>query len=80
MEPGKIRAAVRALGWSKATYLVCVVLLVRGVVTFEQGIMLILIALLIDCLPDKGELLPKAKSTSMPRRQGRLTGRDESGR
>lgn len=69
LEPNKIRAAVQALGWPKASYCVCLVLLVRGVVTFDQCLLLMLCALLFHLLPSRSGFLAKARSVPSERRR-----------
>jgi hypothetical protein len=50
-DPLKIRAAVLALGWPKASFCACLVLLFRGVVSFDQCLLLILCGALLHFLP-----------------------------
>jgi hypothetical protein len=50
-DPAKIRAAVLALGWPKASFCVCLVLLFRGIVTFDQCLLLIACGTLLHFLP-----------------------------
>ena len=69
LETNKIRAAVQALGWPKASYCVCLLLLFRGVVTFDQCLLLMLCALLFHLLPRRGDFLAKGKSVPSPRRR-----------
>jgi len=52
-DPAKIRAAVLALGWPKASFCACLVLLFRGVVTFDQCLLLIVCGTLLQFLPGR---------------------------
>lgn len=67
LEANKIRSAVLALGWPKASYCICVLLLVRGIVTFDQCLLLIFSALLFQRFPNrtsrKGRPKQGAKNT-----------------
>lgn len=53
LEADKVRAAVVALGWPIASYCVCVVLLVRGIVTFDQCLLLMFSAQLFQGVPNR---------------------------
>jgi hypothetical protein len=68
----KIRAVVLALGWPKASFCVCLFLLVRGVVTFDQCLLLILCGALVHFLPArKGP--DRARKQTMSRRVSKVT-------
>lgn len=47
----KIRSAVLTLGWPKAIYFACLLLLLRHAVNFDQCLILLLVAVGIDFLP-----------------------------
>jgi hypothetical protein len=66
-DPTKIRAVVLALGWPKASFCLSVVLLFRGVVTFDQCLLLIFCGALIHFLPPRKELAQPKKSAIAPR-------------
>ena len=51
LDSEKIRSAVLMLGWPKAIYFACLLLLLRHVVTFDQCLILLLLAVAIDFLP-----------------------------
>jgi hypothetical protein len=51
VEVEKIRSVVGALGWAKAAYSACLLLLVRHVITFEQFLVLLMLAVGIDFMP-----------------------------
>jgi len=69
LEPNKIRAAVQAFGWPKASYCGCLFLLLRGVVNFDQCLLLMLCAVLFDLLPSRSGFLAKTKSVPSPLRR-----------
>ena len=62
-DPPKIRAVVLALGWPKASFCVSLVLLVRGVVTFDQCLLLILCGALVHFLPAREKKMQARKAT-----------------
>jgi hypothetical protein len=73
-DPTKIRAVVLALGWPKASFCVSLLLLVRGVVTFDQCLLLILCGALVHFLPGrKGQ--EQVKKPTISRRASRVTKR-----
>jgi len=45
LDPRKLGSLVQTIGWPRAAFLVCVALLASHIVTFEQGIILLLVAL-----------------------------------
>lgn len=71
-DPTKIRAVVLALGWPKASFCVSLLLLVRGVVTFDQCLLLILCGALVHFLPARKGLVQAKKQTST-RRASKVT-------
>ena len=66
-DPPKIRAVVLALGWPKASFCVSLLLLVRGVVTFDQCLLLILCGALVHFLPARTGLVQARKPTKSHR-------------
>jgi hypothetical protein len=66
-DPPRIRALVLALGWPKASFCLSVVLLFRGVVTFDQCLLLIFCGALIHFLPPRKDAAPPKKSAIAPR-------------
>jgi hypothetical protein len=48
---GKLKALVIGLGWPKASFVICLILLVRHLVTFQECLSLFLVALLFHFLP-----------------------------
>lgn len=62
-DPPKIRAVVLALGWPKASFCVSLLLLVRGVVTFDQCLLLILCGALVHFLPARKKTVQARKAT-----------------
>lgn len=71
-DPTKIRAVVLALGWPKASFCVSLFLLVRGVVTFDQCLLLILCGALVHFLPSRKGLV-QAKKPTISRRPSKVT-------
>lgn len=51
LDPDKIAQAVRAFGWPKAMYFACLALLFRHIVTFEQCLILLFVAVGLSFLP-----------------------------
>lgn len=74
-DPPKIRAVVLALGWPKASFCVSLLLLVRGVVTFDQCLLLILCGALVHFLPARNKTVQTRKAT-ISRRTTKPTKRD----
>ena len=73
-DPPKIRAVVLALGWPKASFCVSLLLLVRGVVTFDQCLLLILCGALVHFLPARKGLV-QARKPRISRRASKVTKR-----
>jgi hypothetical protein len=46
----KIDAYIQSRGWAKGTFLTCLLLLVRHIVSFEEFLILVLTALVIETL------------------------------
>ncbi|PYX13752.1 MAG: hypothetical protein DMG87_21095 [Acidobacteria bacterium] len=46
----RIDVYIRSLGWARGTFLTCLVLLVRHIVSFEEFLILVLTALAIETL------------------------------
>ena len=51
LDVDKIRTAVATFGWSKAIYFACLILLVRHIVTFDQCLILLFVAIAVDFVP-----------------------------
>jgi hypothetical protein len=61
----KIRKSVAALGWPKAAYSACLVLLVAHVISFDQCLVLLLIALVVELFPFSRIRTQKTKSSGI---------------
>lgn len=44
-DPRKVRPLVETIGWPRTVFLLCIGLLVSRIITFEQSILLLLVAL-----------------------------------
>ena len=66
-DPPRIRTLVLALSWPKASFCLSVVLLFRGVVSFDQCLLLIFCGALIHFLPPRNEVAQPKKSAVAPR-------------
>jgi hypothetical protein len=73
-DPPKIRAVVLALGWPKASFCFSLVLLFRGVVTFDQCLLLILCGALVHFLPAREKTVRVSKA-AISRRASKVTQR-----
>jgi hypothetical protein len=58
----KIRKSVAVLGWPKAIYSACLLLLVMHTVSFDQCLVLLLIALFLELAPFARNKAQKSKS------------------
>jgi hypothetical protein len=57
----KIGISIRTLGWAKGAFVMCLILLFRHVVKFEECLILILIALALEILPSKPKRLARRR-------------------
>ena len=71
LDPDKIGASIRTFGWPKAMYFVCLLLLFRHVVTFEQCLILLFVALALGFLPPELRALSRKATFTRERKKNR---------
>ena len=65
----KLRSAIAILGWPKAAYLVCAVLLFHRAVTFVEALLFLLVALVLEFLPEVKPGPQSSRARSLARRR-----------
>jgi hypothetical protein len=73
----KIGISIRTLGWAKGAFVMCLILLFRHVVKFEECLILILIALAVEILPSKPKRLARRTDSASTKDAIRNAGQDK---
>jgi hypothetical protein len=60
-EFGKIVAAMKAWGWGRTSFLLAILLLAKQFVTFDQALVLILLAALLERIVRRERLSPRQR-------------------
>jgi hypothetical protein len=70
LDTDKIRKSVAVLGWPKAMYSVCLILLFTRVISFDQCLVLVFIAWVLDILDTRNKASERLRSFNPKREHG----------